>query len=197
MLIPDDEVISLGGTLAKYAREGKNIVCVIFSYGEISYLKSHVISVRRKRESEDAAKLLGYNNLIYLGLPDGKISSEIDNIKEKIKDIILEYNPIKIFTHSPNDNLPDHKAVNKLITFLTKELRFKEVYGFDVWNISNKKAPKLYVDVSDTFDLKIEAMKLFKSQRHVMLQFIPIAYARGKLAGDQINCKYAERFSKL
>lgn len=34
---PDDEVLGAGGTIAKYAREGKKVIAVIFSYGESSH----------------------------------------------------------------------------------------------------------------------------------------------------------------
>ena len=46
---PDDEVIGAGGTIAKYAREGRQVVSVIFSYGEGSDPASEPENIIQKR----------------------------------------------------------------------------------------------------------------------------------------------------
>jgi len=197
----DDEAIGIGATAAKYIKEGLNVVMVVFSYGEVSHIKKGIIIKRRVKESKDAGKILGYKNIIFFGLPDANISKNVDKVKDKIIKLIKKYKPVKIFTHSPNDPLPDHKAVNKIVNYVLEEMDSKiDLYGFDIWNITNlseAENPRMYVDVTKTFDLKINALKAFKSQRHVMLQMIPAAYSRARLAGDHLGCKYAERFYKL
>ncbi|MEW6062878.1 MAG: PIG-L family deacetylase [Nanoarchaeota archaeon] len=198
---PDDSIIGIGSTLAKYVKEKKRIIEVIFSYGEISHLKKEIIVKKRVSEIKSAAKILGYKDIIFFGLPDSKIKQNVEKVKDDIKKLIRKYRPIKIFTHSPSDKLPDHLAVNEAVISCINEMKFDTyIYGFDVWNITNLKEsenPKLYVDVSDTFELKIKALKEFKSQRHVILQLMPSIYTRAKLHGDHLDCKYAERFYKL
>lgn len=199
----DDVEISMGGTLAKYVREGYNFVVIIFSYGELSHLKKEIIIKRRIRESRNAGRILGYNDIKFFGLPDGHIASEIKyrKIKERVKNLIREYDPIKIFTHSPSDPMPDHRTVNNVVFEALKENNKKyDLYCFDVWNISNfreKNRPKMIVDISDTFKLKISSLREYKSQMHVMFQLIPAVFLRAKWFGIKNNCKYAERFYKL
>jgi len=198
---PDDSIIGVGATIAKYVKEKKQIIEVIFSYGEVSHLKKEIIIKKRVNEIKNAARVLGYKELIFFGLSDSKIKNNIGNIKNEIKKIIKKYRPIKIFTHSPSDKLPDHLAVNEAVISCIGEMKLNtDVYGFDVWNMTNLKEvenPKLYVDVSNTFELKIKALKEFKSQRHVVLQLMPSIYARAKLHGEHLGCRYAERFYKL
>ena len=57
----DDQLIGAGGTIAKYAKEGKKVVTIIFSFGESSNPLEQDIFTRRTRvkESKQAAKVLG------------------------------------------------------------------------------------------------------------------------------------------
>ena len=201
----DDQILGPGATLAKYAKEGKQIVIVIFSYGEVSPLKKSIIIKRRVEESKRAGKILGCKDkdLIFFSLPDGRIASKIKEMKieDEVKKIIDKYKPVKIFTHSPSDPMPDHRTVNKLVFKVLKDMKTNyDLYSFDIWNVVNLKErakPRLYVDITKFFDLKIKALKEFKSQRHIIYEFIPTVYARAKLAGEHYGCKYAERFHKL
>ncbi|MFA5175997.1 MAG: PIG-L deacetylase family protein [Candidatus Nanoarchaeia archaeon] len=204
---PDDEIIGVGGTIAKYSNEGKNNYVIIFSYGEVSHLKEEIIKLRRVRESTKAGKIVGVKDTIFFGLPDSNIKSKIEEmkIKDKVKQLILKYNPEKIFTHSPSDPMPDHRTVNKVVIEALNEIKSKkgkkyDLYAFDIWNISNSKEknePRLYIDISEFFWKKIEALKEFKSQSHIMINFIPITFLRAKWYGLKAKCKYAERFYKL
>ena len=200
---PDDLDISMGGSVAKFSKEGNNIVVVIFSYGELSHLKEEIIKTKREREARNSGRVLGYNDIQFFGLPDSKISSKIEEmgIKDKIKELIIKYKPIKVFTHNPSDPMPDHNAVNSVVIKAIKELKTRiPLYGFDVWNLYNLKErdrPLYFVDISDTFWTKVKALSMFKTQLHVMLYFLPIVFLRAKFAGRKNHCKYAERFYRL
>jgi LmbE family N-acetylglucosaminyl deacetylase len=198
----DDLEISMGGTAYKYSKEGKNIIEIIFSYGEFSHLKREVIIKTRIKESKEAAKFLGVKEVIFLGLPDARIKKAIKerDIKNKIKKIIKQYKPVKIFTHFEGDPHPDHRAVSKVVVDAVKELNGYDLYGFEIWNLADfrlAKYPLLYVDVSKFFKKKLEVLNLFKSQKGAILQLMPAIYTRAKIAGEKIKVKYAEKFYKL
>ena len=82
----DDEIISMGGTIAKYVKERKDIRIVIFTSGEKSmpWMKEGVITKKRVKESEAAGKLLGCK-VEFLGLPDLKIKENLEGNAKKIK----------------------------------------------------------------------------------------------------------------
>ena len=48
---PDDLEIGMGGTSLKYSQQGKKIIQVIFSYGELSILKKKYYSNNKKKRS--------------------------------------------------------------------------------------------------------------------------------------------------
>ncbi|MFH1440064.1 MAG: PIG-L deacetylase family protein [Candidatus Woesearchaeota archaeon] len=201
----DDQVIGAGGTLAKYAKQGKEVYTYIFSYGESSHphLQREVIVKKRVSESHATDRILDGKEIYHFGLKEGSFLKEIEErgFKEKIKNIIMEKNPSKIFTHSQDDPHPDHRAVNKIIReIIDKTNQTAELYSFDVWNpltARGRDRPMLVVDISDTFHLKIKALKAHKSQKLTLLTMIPATYARAIINGLNNHCRYAEIFYKI
>ena len=198
---PDDEILGPGATLAKYKKEGKDVIVVIFSYGEKSHphLKEEVVSSTRQKEAEDIDRFFERES-IFLGLEEGKIKEEANkkNIRDQIKILVRRYKPEIIFTHSSLDPHPDHKAVNNVVLDLLKKIKYKGIiYTFEVWNIVNENRPAIYIDISDTFNLKKRALKKFKSQKMFIYPlWIPMWY-RARTYGKKCNCRYAEKFYKI
>jgi len=202
---PDDEIIGVGGTIAKYAKEGKDVIVVIFSYGESSHVwmkKRHTITTRVK-EAKEAGKTVGAKRTIFLALRDGMLLKDVKSKKVEgiIKDLVEKYKPNRIFTHSHDDMIfVDHKAVNNVVVKVLKKMRYKgDVYIFDIWNpitIRKRHAPKMIVDVSDTFKIKEKALGCFKSQSFVIAELKPLIYGRAIKNGIEIGVKFAEKFYK-
>lgn len=201
----DDQIFGPGGTLTKYAAEGKVIHTYVFSYGESSHphIKRKVTVEMRVNESIKANKIIGGNSVIFFGLTEGKIPDEIKtkNLKEKITNIILEEKPSKIFTHAPDDPHFDHRAVFNVINEAYETTKIdSDLYIFDVWSLArfiHRENPKLVVDISDTFDKKIAALKAFESQWVAMLVLLWSVYARAIINGLKYGCDYAEVFYKV
>lgn len=202
----DDQIIGPGGAIAKYANEGKAVYTIIFSYGESSHpwFQRKVAVTMRVKEAKKADKFIGGKGVFFLGLKEGKIYEEFNKRKmyKKLKDIILKYNPEKIFTHSSEDFHPDHKVVSKIVTETCDKMKYAgDVYSFDVWNIFNFKRnenPRLIVDISETFKTKIKALSYFKSQNIQMkIPLTWLIYLKAFLNGIKNNVKYAEVFYKI
>lgn len=197
----DDSEISLGGTILKYS-EKYHIIKVIFSSGELSspHLKqSHIIEERMK-ESEKISKKMGIKENIYFHLMDQKLSkfSDDEGVVNKTKEIIKKYKPVKIFTLTSTDPHNDHKAVNKIVMNVLKELNYKEeIYGYEVWNIIKLDEPIVYEDITKFMKKKIQLMQEFKTQWFSIYLLLIPTYIRAFLNGRKIKVKYAERFFKL
>ncbi|MBU0536052.1 MAG: PIG-L family deacetylase [Nanoarchaeota archaeon] len=201
----DDQVFGPGGTLAKYADEGKQIIIVVFSYGERSHpwLKRKVTVKMRVNESREAAKIIGIEKTIFLGLQEGRFTEDIyeKDIHDKVFRLINQYKPSKIFTHSSDDPMPDHTATNKFVLELCNEIDFKgEVYSFDVWTpvkITERNLPKLYIDVSKTFHKKIKALRCFESQWMSLVSLLWSVYWRAIINGFKARARFAEVFHRI
>lgn len=157
----------------------------------------------RVKESKKSDKYLGIKNTFYLGLKEGHFYEEVKKkkIENKIKNMLLKNKPSKIFTHSIDDPHPDHRAVYKITTKITDKVKYKgELYSFEIWNplnLKKRKNAKLVVDISRTFDKKIKAIKLHKSQKISLISLLWNVYRKDLLNGLSNNCRYAEVFYKI
>jgi LmbE family N-acetylglucosaminyl deacetylase len=201
----DDQIFGPGGTVAKYAKEGKKVHTIIFSYGEQSLpltQKEYTIRARVK-EAQDVDKYLGGHGVTFLGLEETKFSDQFKSKKmyPKLKRLILQYNPSIIFTHSIDDPLSDHRSLNKLLLETIDRMRYKcDVYMFDVWNIFNFKKRhyvKIVVNITDTFAMKVKALKMFTSQKRSLLMLMWSVYLRAWHSGRDIKVRRAETFYKI
>ncbi|MBW3013266.1 PIG-L family deacetylase [Candidatus Woesearchaeota archaeon] len=202
----DDQIFGTGGTLAKYAKQGHNIVTLIFTIGESSHphYKKRVVAEMRMKETLEANKVIGGGDVVFFGLPESRTYEEAGKkkIRQKIVKLINKYKPNKIFTHNPDDPHVCHRDVYKITTEIIDKTKYKgEVYVFDVWNFWNirkRGLPRLYVDISDTFSLKIKALNCFESQFiNAIIPLLWSVYVRAIIHGIFNQCKYAERFYKI
>lgn len=204
---PDDETFGAGGTIAKYVKEKKNLRIVTFSYGEMSHawLQKRVTREMRKKELLKAQKILGYKHHINFGVLEDKFMEDANKkqVREKISKMIKQFKPDKIFTHAPEDRDPmgNHLDVHKLVMGAIHDVDYKgDVYGFGVWNpfsFKVKDYPRLYVDITDTFKIKLEALRCFESQWSSMIPLLWTVYVRAISDGLTNNVRFAERFYKI
>tara|TARA_Y100000034_G_scaffold102238_1_gene126998 strand:+ start:46 stop:627 length:582 start_codon:yes stop_codon:yes gene_type:complete len=192
----------MGGTILKYIKENKSIIEVIFTHGQLSHphLKEEIIIETRKKEAEKVARKFGIKKVIFLNLNDSKIKQEIEEhkIASKIKQIIKNYNPEKIFTLSSEDTHQDHRTVNQTILKAVDSLNKKySVFTFQIWGKDIKQQPKMFVDISPYFKNKIKMIKLYESQIHFLYPLLIPLFIKNKFYGIKNHCKYAERFQKI
>jgi LmbE family N-acetylglucosaminyl deacetylase len=193
---PDDEVIGLGGTIARIAKEDE-VVVVIFSYGEKFpfWMKREEVIRRRVRESKRACEIIGAKEPIFLGLKDLKLAQ--GESRRALLELMQRYSPRRIFFHSTYDAHPDHLAVNSIVNELLEELNFSpEIYTFEInlWNWWVLREPRVIFDISETFGKKLEALSQFKSQALLMALLKPLIILRAIYYGRKSGYKYGECF---
>lgn len=169
----DDFVIGCGGTIAKYAAAEIDVRCYVFSYGEKSHpwMAVEEVKAMRAKECYHASKILGCNTKI-IDLRELKFRKDAKS-KGTVKFLekqIVKHKPSKIFVHSKEDPHPDHKAVHAITMQLINRIDqgiIPEVYVYSVWNPFEFKTeyPAMFVDIKETFEKKLEAMRAFPSQR--------------------------------
>src|SRR2546421_12941404 len=81
---PDDETVTMGGTLARYAAQGVRTVVVTCTYGEMATvfepsLLGQDVGPLRERELVAAARALGIARLVQLGYLDSGMAGSADN----------------------------------------------------------------------------------------------------------------------
>lgn len=113
---PDDEVLGMGGTIAKYAEHGAEIALLIVTDGSTSQYVGNPdlekIIKEKKNETKACADILGIKHIFYGGLPDMKldITPHVE-VNRVIENVIDEFQPTIVFTHFVGDVNKDHQCV--------------------------------------------------------------------------------------
>lgn len=187
----DDAVIGAGGTLAKYAKQGKHVHVAVFSHDLMPHLRKEVAQKKTERESKRAKKIIGADHVTFLGnLP-----------LQELTDLIEEEKPVKIFTHDKDDADPLHRKVNETIMQLVHDKTINcPVYTFAIWSfgkIRKRQLPLLIVNISSTFKTKINAVLAHESKWWAITILFWKLLLQAKLLGWYYGFKYTEIFYKV
>lgn len=202
---PDDEVLGVGGTIAKNIKKGDEVNIIVFSYGEGSdpLLDPEYLTQKRIKESRRAAKLLGCYNIFFLGISDLKFLKGLEepSTRKKVEDLLISFKPDRIFVHEPDDIHPAHRAVANFIKQLVGELKLKsQIFTYSIssiFKLAQHDQPRLYVNIDDVIELKKKALSLFKTQKKwLSIYYTPLILLKNWLSGPKIGCRYAEVFYK-
>jgi len=203
---PDDAEIGCGGTIAHYKKKGKKVGILDLSNGEPTPFGT---VEKRMVEAKAASEILQLDIRITLDMTNRYIENTIEN-RKLVSEVIRKFKPHILITHPSDDWHPDHIACHQLVNAakfqskLTKtESEFPEyspkyVFYFDHSHLKDKNRKlDFLVDISDSIEDKINALKVYKSQfvdnkKHLRI-FDYIRERAGHL-GYQVGVKYAEGF---
>jgi LmbE family N-acetylglucosaminyl deacetylase len=177
----DDEALGCGGTLARYAAEGRNVHVLILADGESSRSGTPVSGVDalvagRSEAARKAGQILGCKSVRCIGLADNRLDGyDLLQIIQYIEQSILEFTPSTLLTHHSGDVNIDHRVIHEAVLAATrpqtgnpvKELLFFEVPSSTEWNPPGSLPsfiPNCYIDISKTFELKKRALEVYANE---------------------------------
>lgn len=123
---PSDESFVLGGTIAKYAKNGWDIrlICATNgeagTSGELTWATGDALGALRQKELEKAKNVLGIAGVTFLGHKDGKLNTLTPGtLEDPIHDAMMEFQPDVVLTFDiiGVNNDPDHIKVSYATTF--------------------------------------------------------------------------------
>jgi len=178
---PDDEVFGLGGTIARLAGEGHAIHVLILADGESSRFDStlpreHDLNRARMSAAETARSILGYQSLEVERFPDNRLDSvDLLEIVKIVEGAFFDFRPSRVFTHHRGDVNIDHQLAHEAVLAACrpqpdntlKELIFFEVPSSTEWRPPGSSihfAPNLFIDISDTLQIKLEALQAYQNE---------------------------------
>ena len=215
---PDDVEIACSGTLAKCIKRGDRVVVCHVSTGNLGHviIPPEELTVIRANEAKKAGALAGIE-VICAGFDDLEIYDNNKESRDKIVDVIRYADPDFIITHNPDDYMPDHTAVSRLV-FDASFTATLPNYSYNA-NYSNPKnppaklvpiyymdtlagvnfVPEEFVDISEEIDLKIQMLECHESQlvwmrEHDGIDFADMVKTCSRYRGYQCGADYAEGF---
>jgi LmbE family N-acetylglucosaminyl deacetylase len=122
---PDDEVFCAGGTFARYAAEGAEIMVVSATKGDAGQIRDaqsatrRTLGVVRERELHESCRRLGIEHCRCLDYGDGTLKDMDSNVLvETVTQIIRDYQPDIVITFGEDGGYghPDHIAISMATT---------------------------------------------------------------------------------
>jgi LmbE family N-acetylglucosaminyl deacetylase len=187
---PDDQEFTIAGTLAKWAKTGCEIISVIITSGDSgsndpskdgSYKKE--LAGLREKEQIAANTVLGIKETVFLHYPDGELEPTIP-LRKELTRLIRKFKPDTVSTGNPEGwfygdeylNHPDHRAASQaaceaVFPSAGSRLIFADLLpaGYEPHDVSRlyihgTEKSNTWVDITETLDIKIQALQQHVSQ---------------------------------
>ena len=212
---PDDEVMGLGGTIAKLSAQGVECHLLIVTDGSSSQYREsdHLgeIIEAKKIETKNCADTLGFRGIHYGELPDMKLDMTPHIvINQVIEKVIDEVQPDMVFTHFWGDVNRDHQEVYKSTLVAVRPVMgqvVKELYCYRVpssteWTPNKADTmfmPNYFVDIEKFAEMKYKAFACYTTELREYPHPRSIQYLRetDKAAGLRVGLLAAEEFVLL
>jgi LmbE family N-acetylglucosaminyl deacetylase len=217
---PDDAEFLCGGTIARWTRDGTEVAYVCATDGAAGWngpdkTRSEIAEIRA-REMRAAADVLGVGDVSFLRYADGTLEANLElrraitrEVRRVRPDVILTFDPSMLWSGRSYVNHPDHRAVGEAVLAVVAcdaptRPQFAELLGEGLepwkvpalWLATERENADTKVDIGDTLDLKVKALRAHRSQIENMGDFDVDARIRAwasDAAGDD-GMEYAESF---
>lgn len=215
---PDDIEFGVAGTAAKWARAGGRVVYVVITDGNVGSHEEGMTAEKlagiRRAEQTAAAEVVGAE-CVYLGYHDGFLQPTLELRKDLVR-LIRQYRPEAVVCGDPTSffpvenyiNHPDHRAAGQAaldavfpaaeMTLLYPDLAVEGLVGHkvDYVYVTFSERANYFVDITDTIDLKVEALNKHVSQ---LGDWNPGEMLRQWAAesGKKVGFDYAEAFYRI
>jgi LmbE family N-acetylglucosaminyl deacetylase len=184
---PDDAEWMAAGTMAGWARQGSEIYYVLCTSGDKGTsdpeVNTEVLAATREREQRAAAAAVGAKDVVFLRYPDGALRNTMELRRDLVREI-RRYKPDILICGDPTNrysdnyiNHPDHRAagdtaLDAVFPSARDYHAFPELIaeGFmphntlEIYLGAQGSNATVWVDISDTIDAKIAALREHKSQ---------------------------------
>jgi LmbE family N-acetylglucosaminyl deacetylase len=183
---PDDAEFGVAGTVARWTNQGKQVVYVVCTNGNKGTsdlnLKPEQLAEIRQGEQRAAAEVLGVREVIFLGNPDQGLE-DTPEFRKQIVRAIRRYRPETVVTADPYRRYiwhRDHRiagqvTIDAVFPYARDHLAYPELLEEDLqphkvkemlfWASENIN---YLSDITDTFELKLTALRCHESQVSAM-----------------------------
>jgi len=215
---PDDAEFGVAGTVAGWVRDGTEVSYVCVTDGSAGSnepgVKREELRELRQAEQRAACRVLGVKDCVFLEFADGSVEPSLD-VRRAITREVRRFRPDVLVAPDPTRywdeertyiNHPDHRAVGQACMSVVNpdaptrpqfpELLDEGLYPFEIphlWIPSYESEADTFVDISETIERKIEALRCHQSQIHDW----PVddwLRKRAKARGAAHGLEYAESF---
>ncbi len=172
----DDEVLGVGGTMARHAMEGDEVhVLNICDRSERHRFDADMVTMLRT-QARKMAKIIGVKELHHGKLADEYLDISLADVIRPIEEVVEKIHPSIIYTHHKGDVNQDHRAIFEATLVATRAFTYsfiERVFSYEVLSSTEQApaslpgwqfAPNHFVDIEKTLKDKINGMACYKSE---------------------------------
>ena len=206
----DDEILGVGGVMARNIAEGNEVyVCVVTRGEEPLFTKELVDKLRA--ETLAAHKVLGITKTYFLEYPAVMLEGVPRyKLNQSIMDVVSEVEPDEVYIPHAGDMQKDHQLVNEAVMVAVRPKythKISAVYAYETlseteWNIPNTVnafIPNVYVDIGSYIETKKKALAYFATQVSDFPdpRSLEAVEALAKYRGSTVKANAAEAFALI
>jgi LmbE family N-acetylglucosaminyl deacetylase len=205
---PDDEVLGVGGTIARLAHEGHDVFVAIVTRADPSMFDPAFIEQGRQ-EALEAHRLLGVRDTIFLkGFPAALLDTIPHcRLNDALRELLHNVKPDLLFIPFYGDVHLDHRLIFESVLVATRPNNthlVEAIYAYETLSETNWNAapltpgffPNTYFDISAFLEVKLQAMNIYQTQLKPFPheRSLEAIRALARLRGATVGFEAAEAF---
>ena len=204
---PDDEVLGMGGTIARHTEGGDVVrVLVVTDGSSTQYPGDAAVRARKEEEATRAAAELGIEDYVHLDLPDMRLDTLAHvEVNRVVEEHVRDLEPVVVYTVQPDVNR-DHRVLFDSVAVATRPMPGQPVRRLltyaptssTEWTPApvNWFVPNWFVDVTAAIERKVAAFAHYETERREFPHPRSERAIRSTAAhhGASCGCEYAEPF---
>ena len=180
---PDDMEFGAAAAIARWTRQGKEVVYVMVTSGEagIDGLEPDECRRIREREQIESARIVGVDTVEFLGFPDGVVEYGIP-LRKAVSEVVRRHQPEFVITGNFRDtfgpgalNQADHIAVGRAVLDGVRDAANRWIHtdqlsqGLEKWGgvravwASGSPGAQHAVDTTETFSVGVESLRAHRA----------------------------------
>lgn len=199
---PDDEILGVGGTVAKHAAQGDHVfVCLVTKSHSPRWSEGY--RRQKNKEARRVDAILGVRERTWLDFPTARTNIvATEALTDALQNVVDRVLPHRVYTHFAEDVHEDHRTIFQGVLVATRPFvsRQMEVLSFETpssteWS-HQPFHPTHYINIGDHIKKKLEAFSAYRSEvktaPHPRSLFAIKTLA--SLRGGQVGWSFAEAF---
>jgi LmbE family N-acetylglucosaminyl deacetylase len=168
---PDDEVLGVGGTIARHVEAGDRVSVLLLTDGVRA---RHNVTEPQKQAARKACCALGVENVCFADLPDqGLDNLPLLEVIAPITRAVKELRPEIVYTHHRGDANQDHRAAFEATIVAVRPSDGSPVRRLLCYEVASSTewapqfndwafVPNVFVDISSTLEAKLAALEAYR-----------------------------------
>ena len=179
---PDDAEGGAGGTIAMWTSEGKKVVLVVCTNGDKGTsdrtIEPAELAKTREKEQLNAGKVLNLAEVVFLRFPDQNLEDCVEfrkalvrQIRKHRPDIVLTIDPNRPYIRHRDHYMTGRVTLDAVFPYARDYLAFPDLIdeGLEPYKVQEvwlfrSEEPDTYIDITDTFETKMDALYCHVSQ---------------------------------